>query len=254
MPFTLSHPALVLPLNFLPKKWVSMTGLIIGSMAPDVQSFIMSGGDKTQTHSWWGLIWFGIPISLLIAFVFHLSIREMLISHLPRMLQIKFARYKDFDWITRFKRYWPVVIISILIGGASHLFWDSFSHFNGFFIRDNAALQGNAEFGGKSVEIPFLIQYLNSGIGLLVVLIAILQVPRSRNVRIRVVIMKYWLIMAVISTILILFKLESMENYKLDDLLTSCISALSVALLITSLLFKNGLVKDRFGSPPAKEG
>ena len=231
-----------------------MTGLIIGSMAPDFQSFIIPDGDKTQSHTWWGIIWFCIPVSLLIAFVFHLSIREMLISHLPRMFQIKFARYKDFDWISRFKRYWPVVIVSVLIGGASHLFWDSFSHFNGFFIRDNASLQGNAEIGGKSIEIPFLIQYLNSGIGLLIVVIAILQVPRTRNVRIRIVIMKYWLIMAVISVFLILFRLESMENYKLDDLLTSCISALAVALLITSLLFKNGLVKDRFGSHPAKEG
>jgi hypothetical protein len=170
------------------------------------------------------------------------------------MFQIKFARYKDFDWVSRFKRHWLVVIISILIGGASHLFWDSFSHFNGFFIRDNASLQGNAEFGGKSIEIPFLIQYLNSGIGLLIVLIAILQVPRTRNVRIRVVIMKYWLIMAVISVFLVLFRVESMETYKLDNVLTSGISALAVALLVTSLLFKNGLVKDRFGSPPRKPG
>ncbi|WP_113654854.1 DUF4184 family protein, partial [Pedobacter namyangjuensis] len=30
MPFTFSHPAIVLPLTYLPKKWFSLTGLVIG--------------------------------------------------------------------------------------------------------------------------------------------------------------------------------------------------------------------------------
>ena len=56
MPFTLSHPALVLPLNLLPKKWFSITGLVIGSMAPDLQAFFTDDADKTQTHTWWGIL------------------------------------------------------------------------------------------------------------------------------------------------------------------------------------------------------
>jgi hypothetical protein len=30
MPFTFSHPAIVLPLTFLPRQWFSFTGLVIG--------------------------------------------------------------------------------------------------------------------------------------------------------------------------------------------------------------------------------
>jgi hypothetical protein len=225
-----------------------MTGLIIGSMAPDFQAFFMPGSDKSHTHTWWGVLWFCLPVSLLIAFLYHQFVREMFITHLPRWFQIKYARYKDFDWMNHFKRHWLVILISVLIGSTSHLFWDSFSHFDGFFIRGNRSLQGNAEIGGKSVEIPFLIQYLNSAIGLLVVLIAILQVPRSRNVRIRIVIGKYWLVFAIITAVLLLFSLESIEGVKLDDLLTSAITVMGIALLVTSLLFKQGLVKDKWGS------
>ncbi|RYZ31210.1 MAG: DUF4184 family protein, partial [Sphingobacteriales bacterium] len=116
MPFTLSHPALILPLNFLPKKWVSMTGLIIGSLAPDLQSFLTMDGDKSHTHTWWGILWFCVPVSLLLSFIYHLAIREMLITHLPRFFQLKFVRYKDLDWLARFRRHWIVIVISILIG------------------------------------------------------------------------------------------------------------------------------------------
>jgi hypothetical protein len=244
MPFTLSHPALVLPLNLLPKKWFSITGLVIGSLAPDLQAFFSSETGKTATHTWWGILWFCIPVSIVLSFLFHLSVREMLITHLPRFFQLKYIRYKDLDWVATFKKNWLIIIISIAIGAASHLFWDSFSHFNGFFIKGNAALQGNTTIRGQSVEIPFVIQYLNSGIGLLIVLIAMIQVPRSHNVRIRIVIMKYWLVMALIGGVLVLFRLESMESDKLDDLLTAAISTFAVALMITSLLFKQGVIKD----------
>jgi len=243
MPFTLSHPALVLPLNLLPKKWVSITGLVIGSMAPDFQSFF-TDGDKTQTHTWWAILWFCLPVSIIVSFLYHLSVREMLITHLPRFLQLKFIRYKDLDWVRTFKRNWFVIIISIVIGAASHLFWDSFSHFNGFFITGNRSLQGNAVIGGRSIEIPFLIQYLNSAIGLLIVGIAILQVPRSRNVRIRIVIGKYWMVIGILAVILLIFRLESTESMKLDDILTTAISTFAIALMITSLLFKQELIKD----------
>jgi hypothetical protein len=251
MPFTLSHPALVLPLNFLPKKWFSITGLVIGSMAPDLQAFFTDDADKTQTHTWWGILYFCIPVSLVLAFLYHLAVREMLITHLPRFFQLKYIRYKDFDWVSYFKKNWLIIIISIGIGAASHLFWDSFSHFDGFFIKGNTALQGNTQIRGQSLEIPFLIQYLNSGIGLLIVLIGIIQVPRSHNVRIRIVIMKYWVVLTVIAGILILFRLESMESEKLDDLLTAAISTFAVALMITSLLFKQGIIKDAW--TPAKQ-
>jgi Domain of unknown function (DUF4184) len=252
MPFTLSHPALVLPLNLLPKKWVSITGLIIGSLAPDLQSYTTPSAAKTHTHTWWGIFWFCIPAAILLSFIYHLFVREMLITHLPRFLQIKFIRYKDLNWAGLFRRNWPVILLSIVIGAASHLFWDSFSHYDGYFIRTNPAFQGNMDVFGKSTEIPFVIQYVNSIIGLLVVVFAILQVPRCRNVRIRVVIMKFWVITGILTLVLSFLQIETLGRLKLDDVLTSMITALAISLLITSLLFRNGTVRDSWGTTPKK--
>ncbi len=252
MPFTLSHPAIVLPLNLLPARWVSITGLVIGSLAPDLQSYFTPGADKTHSHTWWGILWFCIPVSILLSFVFHLIVREMLIMHLPRVVQIKMIRYKDVNWPALFREKWPVIIISMAVGAASHLFWDSFSHFDGFFIRDNPALQGNMDVLGRSVEIPFVIQYVNSLVGLVIIAIAILQVPRSRNVRIRVVILKYWVIIALLTVIFAFPGAASTDRFKLDDFITSLISAFCTALLITSLLFRQGYVKDAW-KPKAKK-
>ncbi|WP_240482010.1 DUF4184 family protein [Flavobacterium psychrophilum] len=39
MPFTFSHPAIILPLRYLPRQWFSLTGLIIGSLTPDFEYF-----------------------------------------------------------------------------------------------------------------------------------------------------------------------------------------------------------------------
>ena len=252
MPFTLSHPAIVLPLNLLPAKWVSLTGLVIGSLAPDLQSYFTPGADKTHSHTWWGIIWFCIPVSIVLSFVFHLVVREMLIMHLPRMLQLKMIRYKDVNWPALFKKRWPVILISIAVGAASHLFWDSFSHFDGFFIRDNPALQGNMDVFGRSVEIPFVIQYVNSLIGLIVIVAAVLQVPRSRNVRIRVVILKYWLIIGGLTVLFAFFNAKTTDRFNLDDFITGVISAFCSALLITSLLFKQGYIRDAWKHTPKK--
>ena len=66
MPFTFSHPALVLPLNYLPKRWFSLTALVVGSMMPDLEAFLRFKSEKNVTHTWDALFWFCLPLGLLI--------------------------------------------------------------------------------------------------------------------------------------------------------------------------------------------
>jgi hypothetical protein len=51
MPFTFSHPALILPLTRLPKRWVSATGLVIGSIVPDFEKFLKMNDGNTYSHT-----------------------------------------------------------------------------------------------------------------------------------------------------------------------------------------------------------
>jgi hypothetical protein len=56
MPFTFSHPAIILPLAYLPKKWYSMTGLVIGSLVPDFEYFLRMSMAGYHSHTIAGLV------------------------------------------------------------------------------------------------------------------------------------------------------------------------------------------------------
>jgi hypothetical protein len=46
MPFTFLHPAIVLPLTYLPRQWFSLTGLVIGSLTSDFE-YVLRVNDKS---------------------------------------------------------------------------------------------------------------------------------------------------------------------------------------------------------------
>jgi hypothetical protein len=128
MPFTFSHPAAVLPLAYLPKKYVCMTGLIAGSLSPDFEYFLFITMRSEHSHSIGGIFWFCLPVGLLLCFVFHDIIRNSLIDNLPLFLKKRHYNAKRFNWNRYFVKNWFVAILSILVGAGSHLLWDHFTH------------------------------------------------------------------------------------------------------------------------------
>lgn len=84
MPFTFSHPAIVLPLAFLPKKIISITGLIIGSLTPDFEYFIRMKLSSEYSHTISGVFLFDLPLGIILTFLFHGIVRNKLIDNLPR--------------------------------------------------------------------------------------------------------------------------------------------------------------------------
>ncbi len=91
MPFTFSHPAIVLPLNYLPKKWFSLTGLVIGSLTPDFEYFIRMKIKSEYSHTLEGLFWFDLPLGVLLAFIFHNIVRNNFYNNLPLFFKSRFS-------------------------------------------------------------------------------------------------------------------------------------------------------------------
>lgn len=119
MPFTASHPAIVLPLTFLPRRWYSLTGLVVGSMTPDFEYFLRMRLKSTYSHTFGGLFWFDLPLGLLLALLFHVWVRNPLFDNLPMSLKSRFSPFKTFDWKRHLKDHWMVAVVSILVGSAS---------------------------------------------------------------------------------------------------------------------------------------
>jgi hypothetical protein len=239
MPFTFSHPAIVLPLTFLPRKWFSLTGLIIGSLTPDFEYFLRMRIKSNYSHTIDGLFWYDLPIGLLLAFLFHNIVRDRLFENLPTVLKSRFTTFKQFDWNKHFKQNWLVVIISILIGAASHIFWDSFTHDNGYFIQTIPTLQKSVDFSGRQIPILKILQHSSTLLGGLVIAFAIYKLPKkkSENENIN---LKYWVILTGLTlTITSIRLLSGLDLIQYGNVLVTAISAAMISLIVTPWLIKN---------------
>ncbi len=133
MPFTGSHPAIILPL--LKSNLFSVSGLIMGSMVPDFEFFITLRSHVVHGHSFWPMFWLNLPLSLLCISMYHIVVKDQLVVNLPFYFRKRFQPFLTFDWVFYFKSNYLKVICSILIGNLSHLFMDAFTHFDGFFVQ-----------------------------------------------------------------------------------------------------------------------
>ncbi len=236
MPFTFSHPAIVLPLTFLPRQWFSLTGLVIGSLTPDFEYFLRMRIKSNYSHTIDGLFWFDLPLGLLLALIFHNIVRDSLFDNFPSILKSRFLAFRQFDWNDHFKRKWFVVAISILIGAASHIFWDSFTHDHGYFVQTIPALQNSLNFFGGQIPILKILQHSSTFIGGLVIAYAIYKLP-SNNIEKEIINLKYWTILVTLTLIIIAVRLLSgLELKQYGNLIVTAISAGLISLILTPWL------------------
>jgi hypothetical protein len=236
MPFTFSHPAIVLPLTFLPRQWFSLTGLIIGSLTPDFEYFLRMRIKSNYSHTIDGLFWFDLPLGLLLAFIFHNIVRNSLYNNLPTFLKSRFLTFKQFNWNLQFKKNWFVVSISILIGAASHIFWDSFTHDNGYFIQKIPELQNSVVFLDKQIPVLKILQHASTLIGALIITFTIYKMP-TNEIETENINLKYWTILAFITFTIISIRLLSGLDFKqYGNVIVTVISAGMISLILTPWL------------------
>ncbi len=129
MPITFAHPVAVLP--FIRTRLL-FSAMAIGSMSPDFIYFFNGDPSGHFGHTLAGIFAFCLPISILFYALFHLFLKEPLISLLPKLDQIALEK-SIIPQITNL----PFVlhlIVSILIGTVTHIVWDSFTHSTGWAV------------------------------------------------------------------------------------------------------------------------
>jgi hypothetical protein len=236
MPFTFSHPAAILPFSYLPRKWVSMTGLVIGSLTPDFEYFIRMRNQSTFSHTIYGLFWFDLPLGLLLTFIFHNIVRNSLFNNLPTILKSRILINSRFDWNTYFKANWLVVTISILIGAASHILWDGFTHPHGYFVETIPALTNTFYLFGREIPIYKIVQHCSTLLGATVIAVVIFRFPKDKST-IGKFNVKYWGILTTIILTIIALRFLCGLDYKLyGNVIMTSISALLISLVLTPLL------------------
>ncbi|MBP1644752.1 MAG: hypothetical protein H6Q16_327 [Bacteroidetes bacterium] len=238
MPFTFSHPSILIPLFYLPKKWISVTGLVIGSMIPDFEYFLRMQIKSKYSHSIYGVFWFDLTLSILLAFIFHNIVKNQLIDNLPKSLYLRLASFKNFDWNKYFRKNWYIVIISILIGIFSHIFWDSFTHYNGYFVQRNPSLVNSLTIFQLDIPIFKIIQHASTILGGILIIYLGIKLPK-KSVEYKKPNINYWLVFTLISLLIISIRIIFGLNPKqYGNLIVTAISSGLISLIITPLIIR----------------
>ena len=162
MPFTLAHPAVAPGVQRLTRGRLVLSGIVVGSMAPDFEYFVRLAPDGRLGHTFGGLFVWCLPASLVALAAWYLLVRPALAtllsanSSLRPILQERFA-FRGVDAMLN-------LCVSILVGAETHLGWDAFTHSNGFMVSRLPLLASEAAWG---VPVHVYLQVLSSAGGML---------------------------------------------------------------------------------------
>lgn len=165
MPFTLAHPAAVLPLRGA--RHLQTAPLIIGAVVPDLPYFLPVGLAHyvPETHDFES----SYSIDLLLGYLLLLAI-FVLRRPLTALLSPR-ARWLCLRALAPFRAHWGAWVfagLGIIIGVWTHLLWDSFTHSDGWVVHRVAALSAPVTFGSYTGPLCHVLQYVSSVFGLLV--------------------------------------------------------------------------------------
>lgn len=244
MPLTFAHPAIVLPAKYLPQRWVSMTGLIVGSVTPDFEYFMRAKLQSSYSHTWTGMFWFDLPLALLLTFLYHYIVRNQFIINSPVFLRKRLSRYMDFDWGKYVKHNFLTVLVCLLAGIASHIFWDSFTHRHGDFVKLIPFLRETTAIMGFHMVNYAHMQDISTVVGGVIVFYAMMLIPtdvnyaRPRNPA------YYWLIVIAAGLIIAgLRVLAGVHYWQYFNVATAFVSGLIAGSIIAPLILGQRIVK-----------
>lgn len=174
MPFTLAHPAVVLPLARRP---LVPAALVAGALAPDVPYFLplpRSAGswyepvvNATTTHAWPGAVTVAVPTAAALLLLWWL-VRAPLRTLVTRTGTGTDAGTRaPGDGAAPPAARAPVlwVLVSLVLGVLTHVAWDAFTHGDGALVRHVAWLR---EPLVGAVPAARVLQHVSTAVGLLV--------------------------------------------------------------------------------------
>lgn len=125
MPATIpSHQALVLPLKLLRPRRFDGVALGVGSAIPDLAYVAQGLTVEIPSHAWHSLLWFSLPLTLVACALVRRAASTVAI-HLPDNTPLSL---RDYGVLSSVRHPLAVTAASAVLGAASHLLWDTFTH------------------------------------------------------------------------------------------------------------------------------
>ena len=181
MPFTPAHAAAALPF----RRWSSpgpyiWPALVIGTIAPDLEYFLLLRGAARWGHDFVGSFAFCLPVGLLAMLLWtKLGHRAALLlapdDHRLRWWSTLERRYSAREW-TLF------IPFSLLVGSWTHLLWDAFTHQGRWGGKLIPAIESVAfTIADRDFYWTNVFQQGSTLLGMLILVIAYLNATRRRE-------------------------------------------------------------------------
>ncbi len=245
MPFTLAHPAIVLPFGFRKSPYIDFTALFLGTMAPDFEYYYRFKIIRTVGHTIAGQFYYNLPVILLLALVFHYILKKPLIQHLPEPFNHWYYSFALEKWSLNTWKRWVVVIYSAIAGCFTHILWDAFTHGSGYFAQMIPILRYSVPVGSRKISLFSILQSTSSVVGLFVVAMFIYyigyknrQVKRSSQKILTIQKFIYWGGVMLISCLTLLIMHMIKGRMLLRNYIVISINGIFIGLCIMSLCMR----------------
>lgn len=168
MPFTLAHAAAARPFR---RTSIAMPALIIGTFAPDLTYFLFLGPRGRFSHSLVGIFCLTLPLGLAVLWLFESVVKTPLIELLPGAIRRRLNRPASEPGQPRLVGL-AGVVAAMLLGIATHILWDSFTHWNTWITRRWTFLNRKVHLSAVGT-IPYfkVLQHVSTIVGVLVVVL-----------------------------------------------------------------------------------
>ncbi|MCT4605877.1 MAG: DUF4184 family protein [Marinisporobacter sp.] len=171
MPFTFSHPAIVIPIKNKFDKYVDFTALVLGSMAPDFEYFLRFKPMGTIGHTIEGFFYLNLPLCFMIAYLFHYIVKKPFILNMPKPIDGWFHHMVNCRWAIKSIRDFFVFGYSAITGMFSHVLWDGFTHNGGMFVKRIPLLTKYICFIDYQIPVYKFFQHGSTLIGFMIIVI-----------------------------------------------------------------------------------
>jgi hypothetical protein len=164
VPITPAHAAAAWPLHAVARR-LPLAALVIGTFAPDLEYALRLRPAGKFGHSPMGLVVFCIPVTLLLFWGWRALVRPALAPLVPAGLREALVAPEP----GRRTDVIPLAIVAALLGAASHVFWDGFTHGTGWAVTMIPFLSRSSE--QFQLQWFTVAQYASSVLGVLVILL-----------------------------------------------------------------------------------
>jgi hypothetical protein len=146
-----------------------MTAMVVGSLSPDFEYFLRLAPQGIFGHTWLGVLMADLPLSLLVLWLYQSYLKAGLYAVAPGLFPFREAERKARP-VARGLMHWVIVVASILLGAATHIVWDSFTHKDSWPYEHIAFLRVHVPPSIWRADICNVLQVASSLAGMVVLL------------------------------------------------------------------------------------